>query len=70
MLGTIIFNGKNIITGTLCGAIFLVSIINGLTLLGAGPQWMYFSQGSLLLIAILANYYSKRIMFKVPGSKK
>jgi len=70
MLGTVIFNGKNIITGTLCGAIFLVSIINGLTLLGAGPQWMYFSQGSLLLIAILANYYLKRFMFKVPRLKK
>jgi ribose/xylose/arabinose/galactoside ABC-type transport system permease subunit len=67
MLGTVIFNGKNIITGTLLGAIFLVSLINGLTLLGAGPQWMYFAQGSLLLIAILANYYSKRFVFKVPG---
>jgi ribose transport system permease protein len=64
MLGTVIFQGKNIITGTLCGAIFLVSIINGLTLLGAGPQWIYFAQGSLLLIAILANYYSKRFMSK------
>ena len=37
MLGTVIFNGKNIITGTLMGAIFLISLINGLTLLGAGP---------------------------------
>ena len=70
MLGTVIFQGKNVITGTLCGAIFLVSVINGLTLLGAGPQWMYFSQGSLLLIAILANYYSKRFIFKVSGPKK
>jgi len=60
MLGTVIFNGKNIITGTLLGAIFLVSLLNGLTLLGAGPQWMYFSQGALLLVAIMANYYSKR----------
>jgi len=60
MLGTVIFNGKNIVTGTLIGAIFLISMINGLTLLGAGPQWMYFSQGGLLLMAIIANYYSKR----------
>lgn len=60
MLGTVIFNGKNIITGTLIGAIFLVSLLNGLTLLGAGPQWMYFAQGGLLLLAIMANYYSKR----------
>lgn len=67
MLGTVIFGGKNIITGTLCGAIFLVSVINGLTLLGAGPQWIYFAQGSLLLIAILANYYSKRLMSKTGG---
>jgi ribose/xylose/arabinose/galactoside ABC-type transport system permease subunit len=67
MLGTVVFNGKYVIAGTLCGAIFLISVLNGLTLLGAGPQWMYFAQGSLLLIAILANYYSKRIMFKVPG---
>jgi ribose transport system permease protein len=60
MLGTVIFNGKNIVTGTLLGAIFLISLINGLTLLGAGPEWMYFSQGALLLVAIMANYYSKR----------
>ncbi len=64
MLGTVIFNGKNIITGTLIGAIFLISMINGLTLLGAGPQWMYFSQGGLLLMAIMANYYSKRAAAK------
>jgi ribose transport system permease protein len=70
MLGTVIFGGKYIITGTLFGAIFLVSVINGLTLLGAGPQWMYFAQGSLLLIAILANYYSKRFMIKLPAQRR
>jgi ribose transport system permease protein len=70
MLGTVIFNGKYIIAGTLFGAIFLVSVINGLTLLGAGPQWMYFAQGSLLLIAILANYYSKRVMIKSPAQRR
>lgn len=70
MLGTVIFNGKYIIAGTLFGAIFLVSIINGLTLLGAGPQWMYFAQGSLLLIAILANYYSKRVTVKSRGQRR
>ncbi len=69
MLGTVIFNGKNIITGTLIGAIFLVSLINGLTLLGAGPEWMYFAQGALLLVAIMANYYLKRSMLKLPGKK-
>ena len=70
MLGTVIFNGKHIIAGTLFGAIFLVSVINGLTLLGAGPQWMYFAQGSLLLIAILANYYSKRVTIKSPAQRR
>ena len=70
MLGTVIFNGKYIIAGTLFGAIFLVSVINGLTLLGAGPQWMYFAQGSLLLIAILANYYSKRVTVKSRAQRR
>jgi ribose transport system permease protein len=70
MLGTVIFGGKYIIAGTLFGAIFLVSVINGLTLLGAGPQWMYFAQGSLLLIAILANYYSKRVTIKLPAQRR
>lgn len=70
MLGTVIFNGKNVIAGTLLGAIFLVSLINGMTLLGAGPQWMYFAQGALLLTTILANSYSKRFMSKLPGLKK
>jgi ribose transport system permease protein len=70
MLGTVIFNGKNIVTGTLLGTIFLTSMINGLTLLGAGPQWMYFAQGGLLLAAIMANYYSKRSALKIPGLGK
>lgn len=69
MLGTAVFNGKYIIAGTLCGAIFLISVINGLTLLGAGPQWMYFAQGALLLVAILANHYTKTVMLKIPGQK-
>ena len=62
MLGTVIFGGRKIIAGTLCGAVFLVSLVNGMTILGAGPQWIYFAQGSLLLVAILFNYYSKRIL--------
>lgn len=70
MLGTVIFNGKNIITGTLLGAIFLISMINGLTLLGAGPQWMYFAKGGLLLAAIMANYYSKRSALKILRHRK
>jgi ribose/xylose/arabinose/galactoside ABC-type transport system permease subunit len=69
MLGTVVFNGKYIIAGTLCGAIFLISVINGLTLLGAGPQWMYFAQGALLLAAILVNHYTKTVMLKIPGLK-
>ena len=69
MLGTVIFNGKNVITGTLIGTIFLVSLINAITLMGAGPQWMYISQGALLLVAILANYYSKAMMLRIPVKK-
>lgn len=69
MLGTVVFNGKHVIAGTLCGTVFLVSVINGLTLLGAGPQWMYIAQGLLLLVAILANHYTKTVMLKLPGRK-
>ncbi len=69
MLGTVIFNGKYVIAGTLLGAVFLVSIVNGLTLLGAGPQWLYISQGLLLLVAILANHYTKTVMIKLPVRK-
>lgn len=69
MLGTVIFNGKYVIAGTFLGAVFLVSIVNGLTLLGAGPQWLYISQGLLLLVAILANHYTKTVMIKLPVRK-
>jgi ribose transport system permease protein len=69
MLGTVIFNGKHVIAGTFLGAVFLVSIVNGLTLLGAGPQWLYISQGLLLLVAILANHYTKTVMIKLPVQK-
>jgi ribose/xylose/arabinose/galactoside ABC-type transport system permease subunit len=61
MLGTVIFGGRNIITGTLFGALFLVILVNGMTILGAGPQWIYFAQGSLLLAAILLNFYTKKL---------
>ena len=69
MLGTVIFNGQYVIAGTLLGTVFLVSVINGLTLLGAGPQWLYTAQGLLLLLAILANHYTKTVMLKLPGQK-
>lgn len=69
MLGTVIFNGKYVIAGTLLGTVFLVSIINGLTLLGAGPQWLYTAQGLLLLAAIVANHYTKIVKLKLPGRK-
>ena len=48
----------------------IISLINGLTLMGAGPQWMYFSQGALLLVAILVNHYNKTVMLKIPGLKR
>jgi ribose/xylose/arabinose/galactoside ABC-type transport system permease subunit len=69
MLGTVIFNGKHVIAGTLLGTVFLVSVINGLTLLGAGPQWLYIAQGLLLLVAILANHYTKTLILKLPRQK-
>ncbi|HXX36407.1 MAG TPA: ABC transporter permease [Thermodesulfobacteriota bacterium] len=62
MLGTVIFGGRNVIVGTFFGSIFLISLINGMTILGVGPEWIYFAQGSLLLGAILLNYYSKRVL--------
>ena len=62
MLGTVILGGKNLIIGTFFGCIFLISLINGLALLGAGPQWTYFAQGALLLASILLNYYSKKVL--------
>jgi ribose transport system permease protein len=61
MLGTVIFGGRNTILGTLCGAFFLVILVNGMTILGAGPEWIYFAQGSLLLAAILLNFYTKKL---------
>jgi len=62
MLGTVIFGGRNVILGTFFGLIFLISLINGMTILGVDPEWIYFAQGSLLLGAILLNYYSKRVL--------
>jgi ribose/xylose/arabinose/galactoside ABC-type transport system permease subunit len=62
MLGTVIFAGRNVILGAFFGSIFLISLINGMTILGVGPEWIYFAQGSLLLGAILLNYYSKRVL--------
>jgi len=65
LLGNVIFGGKNIILGTLLGAIFLVVVVHGMELIGTGPEWVYFIQGALLVGAILLNYNSKRIMARI-----
>jgi len=69
LLGYVILGGRNILLGTLFGSIFLMGLINGMTILGAGPQWIYFSQGCLLLGAILLNYFSGRIVSKARGPR-
>jgi len=61
VLGAAIFGGRNIITGVFLGAILLTSFINGLTVIGVSPAWIYFTKGGFLLGAILVLRGRRRV---------
>jgi ribose/xylose/arabinose/galactoside ABC-type transport system permease subunit len=65
MMGTVIFQGKNIILGTLFGIIFVESLNNAANILGVSPEIRRVVPGLVLLSTIAFNYYSKRAISKM-----
>lgn len=60
MMGTVIFQGKNVIVGTLFGVIFVESLNNASFILGVSPEIRRVVPGIVLLATIAFNYYAKR----------
>jgi ribose transport system permease protein len=65
MMGTVIFQGKNIIFGTLFGIVFVESLNNAANILGVSPEIRRVVPGLVLLSTIAFNYYSKRAISKM-----
>jgi ribose/xylose/arabinose/galactoside ABC-type transport system permease subunit len=65
MMGTVIFQGKNIIVGTLFGIIFVESLNNAANILGVGPEIRRVVPGLVLLSTIAFNYYARRALAEI-----
>lgn len=62
MMGTVIFQGKNVILGTLLGIIFVESLNNAAFILGVSPEIRRVVPGIVLLATIAFNYYAKKAL--------
>ena len=62
MMGKVIFQGKNVIVGTLFGIIFVESLNNAANILGVGPEIRRVVPGLVLLATIAFNYYANRTL--------
>lgn len=62
MMGTVIFQGKHVILGTLFGIIFVESLNNAAFILGVSPEIRRVVPGIVLLATIAFNYYAKRAL--------
>jgi len=62
MMGTVIFQGKNVILGTLFGVIFVESLNNAAFILGVSPEIRRVVPGIVLLATIAFNYYAKKAL--------
>lgn len=59
--GTSLSGGKGGILGTLVGAIFIATLINGLVLLNTSSFWQQVIMGLVVLIAVGIDQYRKRL---------
>lgn len=59
--GTSLFGGKGGILGTLVGAIFIATLINGLVILNVTSFWQQVIMGLVVLAAVGIDHYRKRL---------
>ena len=59
--GTSLFGGKGGILGTLVGAIFIATLINGLVILNVSSFWQQVIMGLVVLAAVGIDQYRKRL---------
>ena len=59
--GTSLSGGKGGILGTLVGAIFIATLINGLVILNVSSFWQQVIMGLVVLVAVGIDQYRKRL---------
>jgi rhamnose transport system permease protein len=68
--GVNIFGGSGTVTGVLLGALLLGIINNALTLVRISPFWQLAAQGSLILLAVIADSVILRRLQKTLSARK
>lgn len=68
--GVNIFGGSGTVTGVLLGALLLGIINNALTLIRISPFWQLAAQGSLILLAVIADSVILRRLQKTLSARK
>jgi ribose/xylose/arabinose/galactoside ABC-type transport system permease subunit len=57
--GTSLLGGEGRIIGTVIGTLIIVSMRNGLNLLGISPDWQLIGIGVIIVLAILFDYFGR-----------
>ena len=59
--GTSLFGGRGSVFGTLIGAVIVGVFTSGLKLAGVDPQWTTFSVGVLVILAVAADQWIRKV---------
>lgn len=62
--GTSLFGGAGKLTGTIIGVLILATILNGMNLMGIPSLWQSFITGSMIILMIGIQIYTKKMGFK------
>jgi ribose transport system permease protein len=62
--GTSLAGGEGSLFGTVIGVLILTIIINGMNMMGISSLWQQFATGSIILIMITIQTYSKNVRLK------
>ncbi|MBC7261675.1 MAG: ABC transporter permease [Chloroflexi bacterium] len=60
LLGVAISGGRPTVLGTLVATFLVVMLVNGLNIMGVGPEWIYLVKGAIILCAIFISRAQKR----------
>jgi len=58
--GTSLLGGEGRIVGTVIGTFIIVSMRNGLNLLGISPDWQLIAVGTIIVLAVLVDYVGRK----------
>jgi len=67
--GTSIRGGDGSLFGSAIGVFILTVIINGMNLMGISSLWQQFVIGSIILIIVTIQMYSRRVQLPFPMAK-